>query len=562
MAAFVFHILFLLLLALAADRDPYKILKVSKKASSRQIKKAYREQSKQWHPDKNKEDPDANKKFQDIAWAYEILGNETKRQIFDKHGEEGVKRSEQGLPPEPRGPFGGTGFGGFQFGGPGGGKFYFSGGDPFGGPGGFPFGFGGPRPGGATPKDRIVPVDWFEDSNIELVPSKPGGKIDVEDMNPYWPDVFFFFSSDNELTELAAGALIIVAEQLRTFIEFQAVDCRRAAVICRELRKSNSIYELQLLTKDDILEKPSMAKKVSPKRSRPFLDASAHLGSVEIMEWVMKSVPKYYERISSRNQMTKYFEDQASESKPLVVFVPETEEIDSRFQKLAAENAKRLNFCTIENSRRNPDFRQSFLQLMAPLMPHEKLRPPFMIHIADPNLIRNDTIEFLDFRESDFTVDLSLMKWVSMRRGNQGVYAVAARSIRELTKGTTQASGICGLGDSKYCFIYATKGGTLLPEEIEILEKAVKQHDSDAIRLLWVDSSVQRKFVEAFGVSPDSKKASLIVYRPKRKKYITFHPTIGQHFRLEEVRGIVESIIDGSLLLHEGIKINNVPILK
>ena len=62
--------------------DYYQILGISKKASSTDIKKAYRKLALQWHPDKNKT-PGANKKFKEISEAYQCLQDSTKRQQYD-----------------------------------------------------------------------------------------------------------------------------------------------------------------------------------------------------------------------------------------------------------------------------------------------------------------------------------------------------------------------------------------------------------------------------------------------------------------------------------------------
>ena len=54
------------------SRDFYKILGVSRDASIKDIKKAYRKLAIKYHPDKNPDNPDANQMFQDISAAYEV----------------------------------------------------------------------------------------------------------------------------------------------------------------------------------------------------------------------------------------------------------------------------------------------------------------------------------------------------------------------------------------------------------------------------------------------------------------------------------------------------------
>lgn len=54
-------------------RDFYAILGVPKNANLNQIKKAYRKLAKEFHPDKNKDDPKAQDKFQDLGAAYEVI---------------------------------------------------------------------------------------------------------------------------------------------------------------------------------------------------------------------------------------------------------------------------------------------------------------------------------------------------------------------------------------------------------------------------------------------------------------------------------------------------------
>ncbi|KAK3907246.1 DnaJ-like protein subfamily A member 2 [Frankliniella fusca] len=68
----------------------YEILGVPKTASDTDIKKAYRKLAKEFHPDKN---PDAGDKFKEISFAYDVLSDAKKRQIYDRHGLQGLQES-------------------------------------------------------------------------------------------------------------------------------------------------------------------------------------------------------------------------------------------------------------------------------------------------------------------------------------------------------------------------------------------------------------------------------------------------------------------------------------
>lgn len=101
-------------------KNPYEILGISKNASGDEIKSAYRNLAKQYHPDLNPGDEDAAQKFKDISAAYEFLTDPDKRAAFD--------RGEVDMDNQPTGAgMGGMGAGGRQFyrdfaGGPGGGQ--------------------------------------------------------------------------------------------------------------------------------------------------------------------------------------------------------------------------------------------------------------------------------------------------------------------------------------------------------------------------------------------------------------------------------------------------------
>lgn len=88
---------------MANKRDYYEVLGINKSSSDDEIKKAYRKLAKQFHPDVNSENKDAEEKFKEINEAYEVLSNSQKKAKYDQFGHDGLNMN------------GGSGQGGFGF---------------------------------------------------------------------------------------------------------------------------------------------------------------------------------------------------------------------------------------------------------------------------------------------------------------------------------------------------------------------------------------------------------------------------------------------------------------
>ncbi|MCH2209661.1 MAG: DnaJ domain-containing protein [Fuerstiella sp.] len=118
-----------------SSRDYYEILGVPRTSSADEIRKAYKKLARKYHPDANAENPDSQQKFAEITEAHEVLGDSDKRQKYDQFGHNWNR--------VPEGATGGSPFGGFGGGHPGGGSGFSLDdilGGVFGGAGGSPFG--------------------------------------------------------------------------------------------------------------------------------------------------------------------------------------------------------------------------------------------------------------------------------------------------------------------------------------------------------------------------------------------------------------------------------------
>ena len=79
-----------------ADKDFYEILGVSKNSSEDEIKKSYRKLAMKYHPDRNKDNKEAEKKFKEISSAYNILKDSQKKATYDQYGHDAFQQGGMG----------------------------------------------------------------------------------------------------------------------------------------------------------------------------------------------------------------------------------------------------------------------------------------------------------------------------------------------------------------------------------------------------------------------------------------------------------------------------------
>jgi molecular chaperone DnaJ len=135
--------------------DYYELLGVSRDADEATIKKSFRRLARELHPDVNRDDPDAEHRFKEVAEAYEVLSDAEKRATYDRYGHEGLRAG--GYAPNF------DTFGSFA-------DIF----DAFFGGGGGIFGGGGGRPGGAVQGGDVAVT-----TEVELIDAARGASVEV-----------------------------------------------------------------------------------------------------------------------------------------------------------------------------------------------------------------------------------------------------------------------------------------------------------------------------------------------------------------------------------------------
>ena len=86
---------------MVTKRDFYEVLEIERTADGAEIKAAYRKLARKYHPDVNPNDTSAEDKFKEVQAAYEVLSDDSKRQVYDRYGHEapgGMPGGGQGFP--------------------------------------------------------------------------------------------------------------------------------------------------------------------------------------------------------------------------------------------------------------------------------------------------------------------------------------------------------------------------------------------------------------------------------------------------------------------------------
>lgn len=210
----------------------------------------------------------------------------------------------------------------------------------------------------------------------------------------------------------------------------------------------------------------------------------------------------------------------------VLVVWDEGDEVDIKRRKLMVEARGRVEFGILKKTKSSE---KCWKQLMTEMKIGRFTLPagPFLLHLADINLMRTDTTDIISLNQSDMAIDLNLAMFIGnvryyvhthrrfssnndllhddgvlccrviscrvitvlQKRSMKGIYARSARQMQELTSDRMNSSeGICSPRDKKLCVLYVKQKKSGEDKKLSDLQEIFIQHGHDQMRLLTVDN--------------------------------------------------------------------------
>ena len=469
-------------------RDFYKILGIPRNAKDNQIKKAYRELSRQWHPDQNQDNKDeATEKFYDISDAYETLIDADKRAKYDLGGEDAVN-----------GGAGAGGHGGFQRG------------DPFeqfntffqffgGGGGGFP---GGGRGGGFHHQQQMAPNMYDDKSGVSEIsnPNDFNSKIGQR------PDIVVvdFYSPSCKPCQDLKQEYISVAKKFAGIVQVMAVNCQghMTGKICQSERVQNYPTIRIYLDSNKQLDFPASQAKTSKA----------------IGNWIANSMPDFSSKIDSKKSLDKFLS--SAGNKAVVFLFTDKKETPALFKSLCRSFKTNVACGLLMNySVSSPP---SFL----PESIHKEIvKTPTLFYLHDAVSFAGEM--FKGSMTSEI-ISLFFSRIVSHRSRQVNVEQL-----------TSARRDDCSSKDSSICILLLGNptNDSAVSQNYDVLKQLAERFKSDPVKFFWIDGG--SKFVTMF---QDATNGKVVAYRGKRNKYSIFE---GSPVEFETVNVWIDNIVSG-----------------
>lgn len=491
-----FAVLFALLFLVdgKGGRDFYSILGVPRNAKEAQIKKAYRELSRKWHPDQNPDNKDeATEKFYDISAAYETLIDPEKRSKYDLGGEEAVNGA------------GGGGHGGFQRGDPFeqfNTFFQFFGGNGGGFHGGFPGGFPGQGGGFHEQHRPQAPNMYDEKSGVAEIGNandwnaKIGQRSDVV--------VVDFYSPSCKPCQDLKEHYISIANKFSGIVQVMAVNCQghTTAQICQSERVQNY---------------PTIRIYLDNNKQMDFPVSQARTSKM-IGNWISAAIPDYSSKIDSKSSLERFLS--SSGSKAPVLLFSDKKETPAMFKSLCRTFKTNVACGVLLNH--SPSSPPSFLPES---IKAEVQKTPSLFYLHDPVSFSGEL-----FKGSMTSEILSLFLSRVVSHRSRQVF------VEQLTAARKED---CSSKDSSICVLLFGNPASnpTAGQKYDIMKQLAERFKSDPVKFFWVHEK------SGFAAKFQGATAGMVLaYRGKRNKYSLFEAI---DFSFETANSWIDNIVTG-----------------
>ena len=505
-----FVFLFYLISYILSGEDYYKLLGVSRNASKGEIKRAFKKLSLKYHPDKNKDNPEAAKaKFIKIANAYEVLTDDKKREIYNQFGEEGVKEHEAR---ENAGQQGGGFPGGFRFNFQGGSfedifNQFFGGGAGNegrrrrGGGRRFTFNTGG---GGFHQQEEENDKDYFEQSDVINIKMNVLSKI----FNRREGWFVLFYKPGNNNLDKYVELFKIFAEKTYGIFKAGAANCKTDEEICEEF----SIFDTP-----KILFFPDSGKP--PEE----YNLKSHNLNIDTIKW--ENLFKYgsnkmqnFVRIINKDNYNDFKHTNPNYHKVLLFT---SKKYTSPLYKAISKYYKdHLSFGEV---------RQSEIEIC-----EKYFVKKFPTLIIITNEEEDKGVEFTEEMNRD-SIEKFLNKYAYKKKEE-----LKYTKINELKEDMYNKYNICKDGKNK-CLIYFINQENLNDDEIKVLTTIGNKYINDHIKVYYINVERYNNFYDNFEIN-DTKNIGGIIIKGKRKRYL---PLEKEKFNIKDLTNIIDNVVSG-----------------
>jgi len=465
----------------------YAVLEVPNDADETAIKKAYRQKSLEFHPDKCTLDKDAcQSKFIEVSTAYEVLSDQDKRKTYDQYGEEGLKdngasqgnaeamfRQFFGREPNGKVRMQTNQFGQTQF----------------------------MEEGEEGPEENL-----YDDSDVIELQSE-AWNIFINQRDEPWL-VLFYKPNDDKSVEVKEEYKQL-AHTFDDFVKVAAVNCRKQGKICHE----NSVKTFPAI--------------------RWFPEASGEPPEVYEGDVTAKLLGKYVNSmlkdfstiLSEKRQMREWID---SQERPAVVLFTDKREVPPIWRVISREFQERVSIATVLRCDKNGVFKGD-------LQREFDVRIPGIVHL-DPVGQVGTIAEKFDSQFKKKVIALWLQKILAVSRK-----AGPAANFKEWSR-TRIDAGDCGPDDGQFCFLWLKAGGDKKVEEA--MRSLAVRYRTDPIKMMWVSVELNPSVLDAFGLENSDTSDSFIAYRSKRGKFKLHEGELN----FEQLDTFVDGVLNGGPL--------------